>query len=179
MPIALSGSAPDVPPRRRAGAAAAAAAGASSAGLVGLYLALGGAGYQPLEVADPCSARPVEELRRQSDRLIERIAFSALDGAACRLRVTREELALALADESSRAEFARTHRISERALDEAVRSGLRRAVDDAKRLGMISSLEATLLERAVGAVPVPVLMDALRTSAGKSVLETITGLLGG
>jgi hypothetical protein len=84
------------------------------------------------------------------------------------------ELALAIASEEGRATFATEHRISEKAIDDAVRAGLDQAIDDAARLDLISSLEAGLLRRALGAFPVPVLMDALRSSAGKSVI----GLLG-
>jgi len=171
----IAASAPSRDGSWRQGAAVAAAA-AASAGLVGSYAALGGASYAPLEVADPCAARPVAQLRRQSDQLLERIALSALDGAACRLRVTREELALALPSEKSRAEFAAAHRISEQGLDDAVRAGLRRAIDDARRLDMVSSLEARLLRSAANALPVPAIMDVLRSSAGKSTIELLSEL---
>ena len=60
-----------------------------------------------------------------------------------------------------------------------MRSGLRRAVDDAVRLDMLSPLEASLLRRAAESVPIPVLMDALRSSPGRSALEFLTDLLGG
>ena len=171
-PIVASGGLPG-----RRGRLAVVAAAVSSSGLAAAYLASGGAAYEPLAVADPCAPRPIDQLREQSDAIMERIALSTLDGAACRLRVTREELALALASAEGRAAFAAEHRIPEEAIDEAVRSGLRRAVEDAQRLDMISSLEAMLLERAVEALPVPVLMDALRSSAGSSVLELVTELL--
>ena len=171
-PIAASGGAPG-----RRGGLVVAAAVVSSAGLAAVYLALGGATYGPLEVADPCAPRPVEELRQRSGPVLERIALSTLDGAACRLRVPREELAIAVASEEGRATFAADHRISETAIDDAVRAGLDRAIDDAVRLDMISSLEAGLLRRAVGAVPISALMDALRSSAGKSVIGFLTDLL--
>ena len=87
--------------------------------------------------------------------MLERIALSTLDGAACRLRVPREELALALASDEARAKFAAGHRISDAAIDDAVRSGLRRAVDDAVRLDMLSSLEASLLRQGVDGCPCP------------------------
>ncbi len=173
-PIAMSGGAPG----RRGGWAVAGAAGASAA-LAAAYLALGGAHYEPLQVADPCAPRPISQLRQQSDGVLERIALSTLDGAACRLRVPREELALALTSEQARAQFAAGHRISDEAIDDAVRGGLRRAVDDAVRLDMLSSLEASLLRQGVDRLPVPVLMDALRSSAGKSVVSFLADLLRG
>jgi MFS family permease len=171
-PIAASGAAPGA-----SGGFAVAGAVVSSAGLAAVYLALGGAAYEPLEVADPCAARPTDQLRQRSGSVLERIALSTLDGAACRLRVPREELALAIATEEGRATFAAEHRLSEKAIDDAVRAGLGRAIDDAVRLDMISSLEAGLLRRAVAALPVPTLMDALRSSAGKSVIRFLTDLL--
>jgi MFS family permease len=172
VPVRFNGGAPG-----RRGVLAIGAASASSAGLAALYVGLGGAQYEPLEVRNPCAARPVEELRQRSGTTLERIALSTLDGAACRLRVPREELALALASAEARSQFAAEHRLSEQEIDEAVRSGLRRAVDDAVRLDMLSSLEATLLRRAVDAVPVPVLMDALRSNTGQGVLGLLTELL--
>ena len=146
---------------------------------MGAYLALGGAEYQPLEVADPCEPRSVEELRSRDVGLLERIGLSALDGAACRLRVTREELALAVASEDARREFMARHRISDAGLEDAVRDGARRAIADERRLGSLSSLEASLLERAVDAVPVGTLLDALQSSRGRSVIDSLGDLLGG
>jgi hypothetical protein len=172
VPVAMSGST-----LRRRGVLAIGAATLSSVGLAAAYVGLGGARYEPLEVRNPCEARPVDELRQRSGTVLERIALSTLDGAACRLRVTREELALALADEEARAEFAAEHRLSEEEIDEAVRSGLRRAVEDAVRLDMLSPLEASLLRRAVDALPVPVLMDALRSDTGQGVIGFLTELL--
>jgi MFS family permease len=171
-PIAVSGGAPG-----GRGRLAVAAAVVSSAGLAAFYLASGGAQYEPLEVADPCAERPIDQLRARSGSVTERIALSTLDGAACRLRVTREELAVAIASENGWATFAAEHHISEKAADDAVRTGLHRAIDDAVRLDMISSVEADLLRRAVGALPVPVLMDALRSSAGQSVIGFLGDLL--
>ena len=176
VPIALSGAAGTGAPRH--GGMAAGLSVVASAGLVGAYLALGGAEYQPLEVADPCEPRSVEELRSDVG-VLERISLSALDGAACRLRVTREELALAVASEEARREFTARHRISDAGLEDAVRDGARRAIADERRLGSLSSLEASLLERAVDAVPVGTLLDALQSSRGRSVVDSLGDLLGG
>ena len=170
VPIALGSGAP-----RTRELAALAMAVVASAGLAGVYLALGGSSYKPLAVADPCRPRPPE---RQGDQL-QQIALSALDGAACQLRVPREELVLALADSKARAAFAREHRISDEALERAVRAGLDRAIAEAQRGGSISSLEAELLRRAEGALPVSAIIDALQTSTGKSVIGFLEDLLKG
>ncbi len=177
LPIAMSGAA-QLGARRRAGPVAAGLAVGASAAVVGAYLALGGAGFQPREVADPCVPKSAEELRAQSGGLFERIGLSALDGAACRLRVTREELALAVASEAARREFVASHRITDAGLEDAVRDGARRAIADERRRGSLSPAEASLLERAVGAVPVATLLDALQSGGGRSAIDFLAGLLG-
>ena len=165
VPIAIGGGAAREP-RGRGGVAAIAAALGSSAALAGAYLALGGASFKPLEVADPCRPRPADRLKGR-DQLLQRLALSALDGAACRLRVTREELVLALASDEARTTFAKEHRISDAALDGAVRAGLGRAIADAQHSGAISSLEAALLRRARDALPVRTIIDGLQSKTGK------------
>jgi hypothetical protein len=158
-----------------AGAAVLFAAIASAVVVIGIYLALGGATYKPLEVADPCDPRP--EPAGEERGLAEQLALSALDGAACSLRVPREELALALATPEARAEFADQHNLSDESIEAAVDAGLERAIADAEADGDLSSLEAGLLRRAADAVPVGVVIDALQTSAGQSALEIAEDLL--
>jgi MFS family permease len=177
LPIAVSGAA-GTGSRRRAGAVAAGLSVVASAGLVSAYLALGGADYQPLEVADPCKPRSIEELRSRDVGLLERIGLSALDGAACRLRVTREELALAVASDDARKAFMARYRVSDAGLEDAVRDGARRAIADERRLGSLSSFQASLLERAVNVVPVGTLLNALQSSRGRSIIPFLMDLAG-
>jgi hypothetical protein len=160
----------------RRGAVALAVAVLAATGVAGWHLARGGASYEPLEVADPCKPRPADRLGGQED-VLQRIALAALDGAACRLRVTREDLALALADEDARATFAAEHRISDEALERAVRDGEARATDEAVRSKAISPFEAALLKRAQAVLPVGTLIEALGTSTGQGVLGFLTDLL--
>jgi hypothetical protein len=150
---------------------------ALSTGLIGLYLALGGASYQPLEVADPCAERPVEQLR-QTDDVLQRVALSALDGAACSLRVTREELALALANPQARTRFLREHRVSDVAFERAARAALMRAVDDAARAGAVSPLVATLLRSAAERLPVGAVIGVLERATGRNALDLLAELSG-
>jgi len=153
-----------------------AAAFAASALLVGLYLALGGATYQPLEVADPCAPRPVEELQ-QRDELTERLALSALDGAACSLQVPREDLVFVIADPAQREAFLAEQAVSEEALDEALRAGLVRAVDDAELAGDLSSFEHTVLLEVAERVPAAEAIDVLEAATGDEVLGLVDDLL--
>lgn len=153
------------------------AASGASAALIALYLALGGASYKPQQVADPCHPRPIEQLRER-EGTAERLALSALDGAACRLRVTREELTLALASPESRAAFARMHHVGDEQIAAALRAGLERAVRDAQRVGAVSAVQAALLGEVIKRVPARLVIEALQTRPGESLLGRLTDFLG-
>jgi hypothetical protein len=139
--------------------AIAVATGAAVA-LVGVYLALGGASYAPAAVADPCAPR---ELRSPEglEQVAEQVVLSALDGAACELDVSREEVVLAFSTGTSLERFAQEHGISEQELESLVRAGLGRALDDAEREGLVNATLADLLRGLVARVPVAQLLDLL------------------
>jgi hypothetical protein len=139
--------------------AIAVATGAAVA-LVGVYLALGGASYAPAAVADPCAPR---ELRSPEgfEQVAEQVVLSALDGAACELDVSREEVVLAFSTGASLERFAQEHGVSEQELENLVRAGLGRALDDAEREGLVNSTLADLLRGLVARVPVAQLLDLL------------------
>ena len=63
---------------------------AASIGLIAVYVAFGGGSYTPAATADPCELRDAAVLEERG--VFEGIALSALDGAACELHVSREEL---------------------------------------------------------------------------------------
>jgi hypothetical protein len=147
-----------------------------AAALVGTYLALGGAGYEPLDVPDPCDPRPVSELQER-DELTEKLALSALDGAACELQVPREDLVFVIADPSERDEFIAEHGVTEEQLDAALKAGLVRAVDDAERAGDISSFEATLLREVAARVPAAEAIDVIESATGDDVLGLVDDLI--
>jgi hypothetical protein len=129
------------------------------------YLALGGGSYEPTPVADPCVTR---EWRDPGglEAVVEQIALSALDGAACELGVAREDLVLALRDDESLDAFAEEHGVSRADAERAVEDGLERAIDDAEEAGGLSGLVAELVARAVEAVPPWQLLDALEELGG-------------
>lgn len=133
---------------------------AAAVALVLLYLALGGASYAPAKVADPCAPRDWRD-PQGFEEVAEQIVLSGLDGAACELHVSREEMVLALADRESRERFARQHGISNERLEQLVRAGLLRAIDDAERADAIDSRVADLLRRLVPGIPVDELLDLL------------------
>jgi hypothetical protein len=140
---------------------AAAAVGA----LIGVYLALGGGSYTPAAVADPCVPRDWRDPEGLQE-VAEQIVLSALDGAACELDVSREEIVLAFASRDSLERFAREHEISEEELEELVRAGLERAVDDAERAGALDPTIANLLRGLAARIPVEAFLDLLQQLPG-------------
>jgi len=145
---------------------------AASLGLIAVYLSFGGASYDPAGVADPCEAR--DQTLLEARDTFELIALSSLDGAACELRVSREELTLALADEEATAAFAAEHGIDDAAVEDAVRSGLVRAVDDAAATGRINGIEATVLREVAERAPVGAAIEGLQALPGD---DSVQGLL--
>ncbi len=147
----------------------------AAAGLVGGYLGLRGGPYQPRKASDPCEPRPWRN-PQGADEIAQQVSISVLDGAACRMRVPREELALALATKDSRKAFQRERRINNALLADALRAGLRRAVADAERAKALSGLELSLARAAIDRLPVGALLDIARNG---ELQQALKGLLGG
>ena len=136
------------------------------------YLALGGGSFEPTPVADPC------EPREQADadgvgETIERVALKAVDGVACKLGVSREDLMLAVRNDQALDEFSAEHGVKRSEAEQAVRAGLLRAVDDANEAGALPGFVAPLVRGAVERIPPSRLLDLLEQ------LPTIAGTLGG
>jgi hypothetical protein len=146
-----------------------------SIALLAIFLAAGGASYEPEQVRDPCQPRPWRSPASLQE-IAEQFSLSALDGAACELGVSREVLARGLATEQSREEFARRYRISDRRLESAVRAGLVRAVDDAERAGALPGLAAEPLRAIVERIPVDEAIAVIQDARG--FLGQAGGLLG-
>jgi hypothetical protein len=128
--------------------------------LVLIYLALGGASYAPAKVADPCAPRDWRN-PHGAQEVLQQIVLSALDGAACDLHVSREDMVLALANKESREQFAREHGITRTELEDLVRKGLLRSIDDAENADALDSRLAGLLRGAVQRVPLDQLFDLI------------------
>jgi hypothetical protein len=126
--------------------------------LVLVYLALGGASYAPAKVADPCVPRDWRS-PQGAQEVLQQIVLSSLDGAACELHVSREDMVLALASSESREEFARAHGITQQELEDLVRKGLLRSIDDAENADALDSTVARILRGAVERVPLDQLFD--------------------
>lgn len=138
---------------------------AASVLLVVVYLALGGASYAPAKVADPCAPRDWTEPDGLAE-VGEQIVLSALDGAACELGVSREEIVLAFESRATLKEFGREHDVSEEDLEQLVRAGLDRAVTDAEEADAISPRIASLIRTIADNIPLELLPDLLERAPG-------------
>ena len=150
---------------------------AASIGLIAVYIAFGGGSYTPAATADPCETRDQSVLEERG--VFEGIALSALDAAACQLHVSREELALALADPQATEEFATAHDIDSAAVDDAVRAGLERAGDDAAAAGKIDGLEESILRQVARYAPVGPAISALQAVSDDDSVQGLLQELGG
>lgn len=147
-----------------------------SLGVVVAYLIGGGASYKPLAVADPCEPRSQEVLDQRG--VFEGIVLSALDGAACELGVSREELAAALADETALDEFAAANGVDRARIEEAVRAGLIRAIDDAEAQGRLPAPIASIARGLAENAPVGVVVDLFEALPGDPSLTEVIEAIG-
>jgi hypothetical protein len=107
-----------------------------------------GALHEPApKLANPCQPRGGRT--GGIDATIQRIVLDGLDGAACRLHTTREELVLSLAPESGV-----RRRWDEHTIDVAVRAGLLRSIDEAQRRGDIPDFVVPILRNFVEHAPI-------------------------
>jgi hypothetical protein len=109
-------------------------------------LGLGAASPVSPKLANPC--RPRAAQGSGFDAAIQRIVLDGLDGAACRLHTTREELVLSLGSGTG---FHR--RWDRHTIEVALRAGLLRSVDEAERRGDVPSFLAPALRRLIEAAP--------------------------
>jgi len=124
---------------------------ASVAVLVAVELGKGALHEPAPKLANPCQPRGGGT--GGIDATIQRIVLDGLDGAACRLHTTREELVLSLAPEAGV-----RRRWDERTIEVAVRAGLLRSIDDAKRRGDLPDFVASVLRDLVKRAPIDALV---------------------
>ena len=120
-----------------------------ASGVVLVAVELGkGALHEPSpKIANPCVAR--NGRTGGFDTTVQRIVLDGLDGAACRLHTTREELVLSLGGGSA----VLPRRWDEHTIEVALRAGLLRSVDEAEQRGDIPSFLAPLVRRLVERAP--------------------------
>jgi hypothetical protein len=126
----------------------------AAAVLIGVELANGAADAGALAVGDPCEERtsfPGQGL----DATMQRIVLDGLDGAACELGTTREELVLSLSPSSAVDEIP----WDDATIERAVRAGLLEAIDDAEQRGSLNGFLAFGLREVVERAPLQWLVD--------------------
>jgi hypothetical protein len=129
------------------------------------YLALGGGRFEPTPVADPCQTRERPEAEGLAETL-EAIGLAAVDGVACELGVSREELVLALRSEEALDDFSEEQGLDRDELEQAITDGLVRAVDQAEEAGDLPGLVAPFVRRAVESVPPWLILETLESIGG-------------
>ena len=102
-------------------------AAALVSGVLGVQIANGGGDFAPARPAEPCAHRAVTSVSTGIEGLSERLVLLGLDGAACRLHMTREALALQLTQSSTPTD----------AQTDALRAGLLEAVNRMKADGTL------------------------------------------
>jgi hypothetical protein len=116
---------------------------AAAAVLVGIELGLGAAHAGDVHLADPCTAH------NDKQDALQRVILDGLDGAACQLHISREELVLSVGSNSP------FHtQWSKKQIEIALRAGMLRSVDEAARRGDIPSFLAGPIKRAIETIPI-------------------------
>jgi hypothetical protein len=133
---------------------------ATSLALVLVYLALGGASYAPAKPTDPCATRDWRE-PHGLQAVAEQIVLSGIDGAACRLGTSREDVVLAFGSRGSLERFAREHDVTPEGLERLVRAGIDRAIDDAVEANALDPSVARLIRGVASRIPVGDVIDLL------------------
>jgi hypothetical protein len=128
-----------------------------SVGLVAFYLDEGGGDFEVASAPGPCVQRPPEQGGGGGSDLTEtgqRIALTALAGAACELRVSRERLLLSLAGQRKLPGSVTPEQRSE-----AFKSALRAAIDDEVRAGRLDETTAFAIRQAIEFLPIDSLVE--------------------
>jgi hypothetical protein len=116
---------------------------AAAAILVGVEFGKGAAHAGEVHLADPC--RP----HTYKGSVVQRIVLDGLDGAACKLHISREELVLSVGSNSP------LHsKWDKKTIEVALRAGMLRAVEEAERRGEIPSLLADPIKKVIRTAPI-------------------------
>jgi hypothetical protein len=104
--------------------------------------------HDPPRIADPCVPRAPFS-GHGLDAAVQRVVLGGLDGAACRLGTSREQLVLSIAGDASMHVHA-----SDAQVAAAVRAGVLRALNDAAARGDVPGLALPFLRRLVEELPI-------------------------
>jgi len=119
---------------------------ALAAALLVVELSLGAIHFGQAKLADPCTSKPAFE-GGGLDGEIQRFALSGLNGAACKLHTTREELVLSFVPAAG----TKRVRWDRQTIEDALRSGFDQAFHDTEQRGVAGFVIGHILEVIVGA----------------------------
>lgn len=114
--------------------------------VLAVELSTGAVGFGKPHLADPCTTKPAFE-GGGLDGEVQRFALSGLNGAACRLHTSREELVLSFVPAAG----TKRVRWDREAIDESLKTGFRQAFEDTERRGIAGFVIGHVLEAIVGA----------------------------
>lgn len=121
--------------------------------LVAAEVAIGAFGKGTAKIAHPCGTRAPFS-GGGIDGTIQKVVLDGLDGAACKLHTSREELVLSFDPNGT---YGR--KWDRKTIEVAVRAGLVQAVDNADRRGDIPGFLAPVLRRVVQEAPIDKLVN--------------------
>ena len=114
--------------------------------LIVVELALGAFSFGKPQLADPCTSKPAFK-GGGLDGEVQRFALSGLNGAACRLHTTREELVLSFVPAAG----TKRVRWDRATIDAALKAGFHQAIKDTERRGVAGLVIGHILDAIVGA----------------------------
>jgi hypothetical protein len=128
----------------RTGRFALALLGAAAVALIAIELALGAASFGKPKLADPCTASAGPS-GGGIEGTVQRFARAALDGAACDLHTTREELVLSFVPAAGTTKI----RWTRQRIDQALKAGFARASREVAGGGIAGSVLSFTLTQLV------------------------------
>jgi hypothetical protein len=114
--------------------------------LIAVEFSLGAIHFGKPRSADPCTSKPAFS-GGGIDGEVQRFALSGLNGAACKLHTTREELVLSFVPAAG----TKRVRWDRQTIDDALRSGFDQAFKDTEQRGVAGFVIGHILEIVVGA----------------------------
>jgi hypothetical protein len=147
--------------RARASSLVPAALAVAAVALIAVELGMGAIGFGEARLAAPCTSKPhLSEggFTGSIDAAVQRFALSGLNGAACSLHTTREELVLSFTP----ALGTKKVRWSRSTIETALRSGMRRAARDTAGNGIFGDVLSFVLDNAI-ARPIAFFLGELST----------------
>jgi hypothetical protein len=109
-------------------------------------VSLGAFHFGQPKLADPCTSKPAFK-GGGIDGEIQRFALSGLNGAACKLHTTREELVLSFVPAAG----TKRVRWDRKTIEKALEAGFQQAFDDTKKRGVGGFIIGNILEVVLGA----------------------------